>query len=385
MRLRFPTLLQAFLSVILGAAVTIQATSLSLVWDPSPDAAIPGRISGYKLYYAFSPFTNAPAPGATNIFSIALGNQTNAVVSNLVAGQTYYFAVTSVDADGLESDLSNIASYLVPADPVPGLPELPPDPGVPGGPGGSAYTGPPPGSTTGSTTTGSTTSGAPTGDPDAPRQASLIGLLPRLGPYQTNGHALLAIAGTVGATFEIQRSPNPFDPFSWTTVTTLKLTNKAPNANPLPGTALEKAFVPALEAWQDPEPLGPPNFYRIIMPLGYPILADEVLRPQGYNTRLVAVRLPGIDAYIVCYVTEEGAYLDYNGQTYLVKLESSGATIREIATQVSSSLSQNWTSASEFIVEDGLKQIVATVVKTDPPELDPPIGTVQSSGIAIDF
>jgi hypothetical protein len=92
-----------------------------------------------------------------------------------------------------------------------------------------------------------------------------------------------------------------------------------------------------------------------------------------------------VDAYIVCYVTEEAVYLDYNDETFIVQLEPSGPTIREVATKVATVLSQNWTSASEFIMADGAKQITATVVKTDPPELDPPIGTVQSSSITIDF
>jgi hypothetical protein len=124
------------------------------------------------------------------------------------------------------------------------------------------------------------------------------------------------------------------------------------------------------------------------MPLGFPILADQVLAKQGFTPRLIAVRCPGLDGYVVCYVTEEAAYLDYNDKTYIVKLVPSGPTIREVANLVAESLGQNWTSASEFTVgADGIKSIFATVVQTDDPLLDPPIGVPRIPGldIVIDF
>ena len=103
----------------------------------------------------------------------------------------------------------------------------------------------------------------------------------------------------------------------------------------------------------------------------YAILADAVLRPKGYETRLIHVRMPGLVAHVVCYVTQEKGYLDFNNRVYLNRIARSGPTIREIATNVARSLSANWTSASEFTYAQGLKRIVATVVKTDPPEKDP--------------
>jgi hypothetical protein len=111
------------------------------------------------------------------------------------------------------------------------------------------------------------------------------------------------------------------------------------------------------------------------MPYDYAILADQVLKPKGYPTRLIAVRMPGLAYQAVCYVTPEKAYLQYDERTYYMNLEGSGPTIREIATRVSSSLKENWTSASEFTYTDGVKQMLATVVKTDPPESDPAPGT----------
>jgi hypothetical protein len=47
-----------------------------------------------------------------------VGNQTNAVVAGLQPGVTYYFAAVAYDAFGVSSDLSNEASYQVPAAPV---------------------------------------------------------------------------------------------------------------------------------------------------------------------------------------------------------------------------------------------------------------------------
>jgi hypothetical protein len=116
----------------------------------------------------------------------------------------------------------------------------------------------------------------------------------------------------------------------------------------------------------------------------YAILADLVLKPKGYDTRLISVRMPGMVAHVVCYVTQEKGYLDYNNRVYYFKIEHAGPTIRQIATKVSKSFSANWTSASEFTYSGGLKRLVATVVKTDPPERDPaPVKSRQE--IKIDF
>ena len=342
-----------------------QAAIINLAWDPSPDAAVPGKVAGYKVYYGLGNFI-ANSTNASSV-SVPVGLSTTASLSNILGGSTYYFAVVSVDENGVESDFSNLATYLTP----PEVPDLPPGVG---------------GSTTGTNGGGT---GSPSFPPSTPTQANLIGMLPRLWLYPTNGQALLALQGTVGATFSIQYSTNPAIVDSWITITNLKLSLPAPNANPNPGTTLEKAFIPALEAFQDPNPVdGTIRYYRIYMPLGYAVLADQVLTAQGFDTRLIAVRCPGRSGYIVCYVTQEAAYLDYNNVTYIVKLESSGPTIREVANKVATTLQQNWTSASEFTVgDDGSKFLFATVVQTDDPLTDPPLGVprVGGSTIVIDF
>lgn len=81
------------------ALVTGTAT---LAWD-----AVPG-VAGYKLYQG------AGSRNYTN--SISVGNVTNATISR--APGTNYFAATSVDTNGIESDFSNEA-VLTPAPQVP--------------------------------------------------------------------------------------------------------------------------------------------------------------------------------------------------------------------------------------------------------------------------
>ena len=105
----------------------------------------------------------------------------------------------------------------------------------------------------------------------------------------------------------------------------------------------------------------------------YAILADYVLKPRGFATRAVHIRLVGRVAHAVCYVAESKAYLDYNNRKYFLNLQRSGATLREIATKVADSFEANWTSASEFTYDyDTYKKTFGrTVVKTEPRSKDP--------------
>ena len=80
--------------------------SVTLNWNPS----VATNVAGYKIYFgtASLDYTN----------SVVVGNATNATISGLVAGRTYYFAATTYDDVGDESDYSGEASYTVPM-PVP--------------------------------------------------------------------------------------------------------------------------------------------------------------------------------------------------------------------------------------------------------------------------
>src|SRR5687767_7151739 len=89
---RFLFLMLAMLCIVSGRA----QSPLPLVWDPSPDAATPGKIAGYKLYFAPHTLTNV-IPGLTippSVTVLNVGNHTNITVNALIPGVTYFFAVT---------------------------------------------------------------------------------------------------------------------------------------------------------------------------------------------------------------------------------------------------------------------------------------------------
>ena len=81
--------------------------------------------------------------------------------------------------------------------------------------------------------------------------------------------------------------------------------------------------------------------------------------------------------HAVCYVGENKAYLDYNNRKYVVNLERSGETIRQIAKKIAASFELEWTTAAEFTYnyETLRKKLTRVVVKTDPPDKDPDRGT----------
>ncbi len=78
-------------------------SSVTLGWN----AVSGGNISSYNLYFgrASRSYSN----------QVRAGNSTSATASGLTGGATYYFAVTSVDTSGIESDYSSEISYTVPA------------------------------------------------------------------------------------------------------------------------------------------------------------------------------------------------------------------------------------------------------------------------------
>ena len=77
--------------------------SATLAWDHSAPST---DVAGYFIYYGVS------TQSYTNRFDLGLA--TNGVVSNLVAGTTYYFATTAYTSSGLESDYSNEAAWKCP-------------------------------------------------------------------------------------------------------------------------------------------------------------------------------------------------------------------------------------------------------------------------------
>ena len=76
--------------------------SVSLAWDPSPA----NNIAGYRLYLGLASQNYATM--------LDVGTSTNATLSNLTPGTTYFFAVTAYDTNLLESPFSGEISYQVP-------------------------------------------------------------------------------------------------------------------------------------------------------------------------------------------------------------------------------------------------------------------------------
>ena len=108
--------------------------------------------------------------------------------------------------------------------------------------------------------------------------------------------------------------------------------------------------------------------------IDYAVLADYVLKRNGYDTRLIRVEMVGKNmGHAVCYVTQDRIYMDYNNRRYFLSLVRSGPSIREIATRVAASFDAHWTFASEFTYDynTSIKKVVLTVVQ-DRPGLDGP-------------
>ncbi len=83
-------------------------SNVVLAWDPSPGP----NIASYQVYYGAASMT------FTNVVVVS-GSTTNATVTNLVRGVTYFFAATAKDSAGLESDYSNEVSWTSPKKPHP--------------------------------------------------------------------------------------------------------------------------------------------------------------------------------------------------------------------------------------------------------------------------
>lgn len=98
----------------------------------------------------------------------------------------------------------------------------------------------------------------------------------------------------------------------------------------------------------------------------YATLAAAVLREKGYTTRLVTVRMPGT-VHVVCYVAETRGYLDYNNREFLVRTVASDGSLKDVARKVARSFGEQWTSASEFELQDGEQRILATVTRNGVP------------------
>ena len=102
--------------MVLLAAPLSWAAEVTVQWNPNSES----DLNGYKLYYGDSPRSQGPYSQTVNV------SDKTAVSANLsLVPGVYYFALTAIDTDGNESELSDevMAEVIVPA--IPGKPGQP--------------------------------------------------------------------------------------------------------------------------------------------------------------------------------------------------------------------------------------------------------------------
>lgn len=92
----------AIISLLLSVLATA-AASVTLAWDSNSET----NLIGYRLYSGTATRTYS------RVDSVA-APITTVTLTNMVAGQRYFFAATAVVAGGLESDYSSEIAYLIP-------------------------------------------------------------------------------------------------------------------------------------------------------------------------------------------------------------------------------------------------------------------------------
>ena len=103
-----------FLFIILTCSSAL-ANSVTLAWDANREA----NLVGYKLYYHTVDASNqvvchqGASPIPIPVALLANPDIPTFKLTGLVAGQTYFFSVTAVNALDLESDFSNMVSFAV--------------------------------------------------------------------------------------------------------------------------------------------------------------------------------------------------------------------------------------------------------------------------------
>jgi hypothetical protein len=367
--------LRTIVALLIAAQSFAAKSDVTLAWNPVPGAVV----TNYTLSWG----TNS----GVYIFEADAGTQTTLTVTGLAPGTVYYFSVMATAQDGTQSGDSSEVVYTNAGSITPPVPTGPGSGTNSGGGttniagGGLSGSGGSGGSSSSSGSSGSSSGGGSTGEVTVP------GVPPVLALGFTNNHPLLKISGTVGSTLMIQSSTNAQNQDSWSVITNLAMTNVDTSAptNSGASSTINLAFVPAAQNYEVIDTTPPTcEFYQVMMPYDYMVLADSVLSGQGYTNRLLLVRMPGISSDDVCYVTPQSSFLFYDSTNQAFALEPSGSTIRQIATTLSGSLGHNWTSASEFAYSNGVSTILATVVKTEPASVDPVAGAATPS-ILIDF
>jgi hypothetical protein len=350
---------------LIGPLVLRCGAQVTLAWNPPTSP----NLAGFNVCWG----TNSGIYIYTNY---CLDTQTNITISDLATNGVFFFAVQSVASNGMVSAFSNEADYTN------------------GTVGGSSGPPSPPGTNTPPSTnpvTGGGTNGGGGNSFTNIAQSIFWGIPPLLGMVVSNGQANLAISGTVGATLTIMGTTNDMAMGSWSAVTNVTVSNIAAvaetNLAGLPADLLDVAFVPGtLTLALGTAKATPFHYFQVVMPYDYVILASQVLPGKGYTPRLIVINMPGIVCDDACYVNQTSSFIHYVHTNCVLQLISSSSTIRNIATALADSLNLDWTSASEFTFTNGMGQILATVIETEPPSSDPVAGqNPPSPPIVIDF
>ena len=368
------------LKIMVALLVAVQGfaakSDVTLAWDPVQETVI----TNYVLSWG----TNS----GVYVFQANTGTQNNLTVTGLAPHTVYYFVVQAVAQDGTQSPNSSEIIYSNP-------PAARPDAlSVTGGSSGGGTTNRLDFGGSGSTGADSVPHGEgierqefPFGGGGSAGEVSVPGVPPTLGLSMSNQNPLLTVCGTLGSTLILQSSTNAATQAPWSTMTYLAMTNATAGAQTNQGssTAISLAFVPATQDYEVIEATPPAcEFYQAVMPYDYMVLADAVLSGQGYPSRLIRVRMPGIRSIDVCYVAAQSSFIYYGTANQAFGLVPSGSSIRQIADTLSALLGQNWTSASEFSYSNGLTSILATVVEAEPAGSDP-VAAASTASIQIDF
>jgi hypothetical protein len=103
-------------------------------------------------------------------------------------------------------------------------------------------------------------------------------------------------------------------------------------------------------------------------------VAAEVLACHGYTPRMIAIRMKG-ETHVVCYIVEEGAYLDYNTRKDEYPLVPCSPDITAIATKVAAGFERDWVATYEFTYDphEDVKRLVNSIIP------NPSVSTVASA------
>jgi hypothetical protein len=96
-QVHWKALLSGVVSLLIGMGSAANAANVTLAWDAE------SGVAGYRLHYGTS--------SGSYTQSSDVGTNTTATVSNLTAGQMYYFVVTAYNSAGLESQPSDQVSF----------------------------------------------------------------------------------------------------------------------------------------------------------------------------------------------------------------------------------------------------------------------------------